>query len=462
MKSVASCRICFSHIAVLFVASTCTHAAFAEIVLPNLPAGTIYQLVFVTRNGSDAYTKASPAAGNNMVQTAANANPDLPTTAWKVVASFGANASINAPVYDGVPIYNLSGQLVAVGANFYSGSHLAPISFDEFGAYAYRRPWTGMAADGRPYNPVSAVAPAVTYGFADATNGEWASGGTSYNSMETRSWYGLSGQLVAVPEPSASGLAASALACGGWLMRRRRRRAWCYGQLAAMAIIAVTAASFGPTYAITIEMVTVGDSGNTADTTGYGAVAYEYQIGKYEVTIGQYASFLNAVAADDPNAVYDPRMGWPSVIWSSRNIAGITQSGSPSTYKYAVSGPFGAIRPLGADSPSDRPITLTSWSSAARFANWMANGQPTGAQGPTTTENGAYDLTELCTGVVPAKHAINPNTQAPPTFYVPTENEWYKAAYYKGGGTNAGYWDYATQSDSAPGNIIGALANQAN
>ena len=33
---------------------------------------------------------------------------------------------------------------------------------------------------------------------------------------------------------------------------------------------------------------------------------------------------------------------------------------------------------------------------------------------------------------------------------MPTEDEWYKAAYYKGGGTNAGYWDYPTSSDSAP------------
>ena len=36
------------------------------------------------------------------------------------------------------------------------------------------------------------------------------------------------------------------------------------------------------------------------------------------------------------------------------------------------------------------------------------------------------------------------------TYYIPTENQWYKAAYYKGGGTNAGYWNYATQSDTAP------------
>jgi formylglycine-generating enzyme required for sulfatase activity len=41
---------------------------------------------------------------------------------------------------------------------------------------------------------------------------------------------------------------------------------------------------------------------------------------------------------------------------------------------------------------------------------------------------------------------VNPGA----TFYIPTENQWYKAAYYKGGSTSAGYWAYATQSDTAP------------
>jgi sulfatase modifying factor 1 len=36
---------------------------------------------------------------------------------------------------------------------------------------------------------------------------------------------------------------------------------------------------------------------------------------------------------------------------------------------------------------------------------------------------------------------------------VASEDEWYKAAYYKGGGTNAGYWVYATKSDVAPSNV---------
>ena len=55
--------------------------------------------------------------------------------------------------------------------------------------------------------------------------------------------------------------------------------------------------------AVDIETVPVGNPGNAADTRyeapGYGAVSYEYNIGKYEVTAGQYRDFLNAVAKTD-------------------------------------------------------------------------------------------------------------------------------------------------------------------
>jgi formylglycine-generating enzyme required for sulfatase activity len=85
----------------------------------------------------------------------------------------------------------------------------------------------------------------------------------------------------------------------------------------------------------------------------------------------------------------------------------------------------------------------------------MHNGQLAGSQNATTTEDGAYTLNGATSGTAPAKNAGA-------RFYIPTENEWYKAAYYKGGSTNAGYWDYATKSDSAPGNTIGSGTNQAN
>jgi hypothetical protein len=57
--------------------------------------------------------------------------------------------------------------------------------------------------------------------------------------------------------------------------------------------------------------------------------------------------------------------------------------------------------------------------------------------------------------------AITRNAGA--TYFIPSENEWYKAAYYKGGGTNAGYWLYPTQSNTVPSNVLSATGtNNAN
>ena len=207
-----------------------------------------------------------------------------------------------------------------------------------------------------------------------------------------------------------------------------------------------------PAGAVSIDMVTVGDAGNAGDTRGgvntfgFGAVAYDYQIGKYDVTIGQYTAFLNAVAATDTYSLYDAHMGF------GRDIMGISCTGQPGSYSYSVIG------------SANRPITFVSWFDSARFANWMANGQPTGAQTSTTTENGAYNVNGAISGNAVAKNVTNPNTSAAPTFYVPTENEWYKAAYYSPtlNSGSGGYYAYATQSNTAPGNVVGSATNQAN
>ncbi len=50
-----------------------------------------------------------------------------------------------------------------------------------------------------------------------------------------------------------------------------------------------------------LEFVTVGDVNN-------GPVSYDYQMGKYEVTAGQYAEFLNAVASTDTNDLFEAQM----------------------------------------------------------------------------------------------------------------------------------------------------------
>jgi formylglycine-generating enzyme required for sulfatase activity len=173
-----------------------------------------------------------------------------------------------------------------------------------------------------------------------------------------------------------------------------------------------------------IDWVTVGDPGNAADTApaGYGAVSAAFQIMKYEFTNQQYTDFLNSVAATDTYSLYNASMG-------SNARGGITRSGASGSYTYATKTNMG-----------DKPVNYVSWFDAARVSNWLMNG----GTSSSSTETGAYTLIEGQTsGTAPA---VNPGA----TFYVPTEDQWYKAAYYKGGGTNAGYWNYATQSDTAP------------
>jgi len=176
---------------------------------------------------------------------------------------------------------------------------------------------------------------------------------------------------------------------------------------------------------ITIDWVTVGDPGNTADTApaGYGAVATSFQIMKFEFTNQQYTDFLNSVAARDTYSLYNTTMG-------TGPRSGITQSGpGPGEWTYSVRPNMG-----------DKPVNYVNWFDAARVANWLHNG----ATSSSSTETGAYTLVNGQTsGTAPARNADA-------KFYIPTEDQWYKAAYYKGGNTNAGYWDYATQRDTAP------------
>ena len=57
-------------------------------------------------------------------------------------------------------------------------------------------------------------------------------------------------------------------------------------------------------------------------------------MGKYDVTVGQYCQFLNAVAATDTYGLYNSYMAMTDLNYPT---VGITQSGSPGSYTYAVS-----------------------------------------------------------------------------------------------------------------------------
>ncbi len=208
-----------------------------------------------------------------------------------------------------------------------------------------------------------------------------------------------------------------------------------YGVAVGMGLVTPASAT------VNIDSVNIGNAGNGADpATGslYGAVAYEYKIAKNETTVSQYTEFLNAVAATDTYGLYSSNM-------ARSFINGITQNGSSGSYTYSVAAGSG-----------NKPITYVSWFDSARFCNWMHNGQPVGVQDALTTEDGAYTLLGALSGV-------GYTVQAGARMWIPSEDEWYKAAYYdptKNDGTG-GYWLQATQSDTLAGNTVG-VADSAN
>ncbi len=126
-----------------------------------------------------------------------------------------------------------------------------------------------------------------------------------------------------------------------------------------LAVFSVVSAYGG----VTMDFVIVGNPGNLPDSNGLGAVSYGYKIGKYEVTIGQYVDFLNAVAKSDPYGLWDPRMETGAYGWVPGFIA---RTGTPGNYSYQVMDAAFL----------NRPVWWVDWWDAARFANWMHNGQP--------------------------------------------------------------------------------------
>jgi hypothetical protein len=262
-----------------------------------------------------------------------------------------------------------------------------------------------------------------------------------------------------------------------------------------------------------IEFVPIGNLGNAndeADSNGlaFGRVDYQYNISKYETTYGQYVEFLNAVAKSDPYQLFNEGMEIDKLL------NGITQTGTDGNYRYSLIDSISA----------NKPVNYVNFLDAVRFANWMNNGQGTGStetgaytiitaqllgatrkNNVTTykakgglalqvgdqaqmsglkgsgfearstiasikkTKNHTYFTIDnnysngVATGtgiltVIPATHASNAQ------YWIPTENEWYKAAYYNPtlNSGRGGYYNWATQSDTTPGNTIGSSPNQAN
>ncbi len=181
----------------------------------------------------------------------------------------------------------------------------------------------------------------------------------------------------------------------------------------ALPVLWLAATVLAPASTIEIEMVTVGDPGNTAfDVSGRGTVDYVYQIGKYEVTNQQYTAFLNVVDPDgtDLHDLYDPGMGGV--------YGGISfDPNAPDGSKYTVIA-----------GRENKPVNYIEKYDTYRFANWLHNGQGSGS-----TETGAYDM------------AAGALRSADATFFLPTDAEWFKAAFY-----DAAADDYRAYTTSQP------------
>ena len=128
-------------------------------------------------------------------------------------------------------------------------------------------------------------------------------------------------------------------------------------------------------HAAIVDTVPVGNPGNAGEAQPqgtFGAVSYEYRMGKYEVTNSQYTEFLNSV---DPTAA-NPLLLYHSAMTSDANGGINLINAAPIGSKYAVK-----------PGHSNKPVIIVSWYDSIRFANWLHNGQANGA-----TETGAYTI----------------------------------------------------------------------
>jgi len=191
------------------------------------------------------------------------------------------------------------------------------------------------------------------------------------------------------------------------------------GAVVVLAMVSAASAgsvdSFGTgSNQFTMDFVTVGNAGNTGELSGAGAggggldricgaVGYAYNIGKYEVTAAQWAAVIAAAP-------------------------GVGNAGSWT---------------------GSQPTAGTSWNEAAKFCNWLTSGSA--IVGYYTISDGVASIPEgVSHNVYAAEHGT--------TYFIPTEDEWYKAAFHKNNGVTGGaanYWDYPTGSDTMPTAVTG-------
>lgn len=140
-----------------------------------------------------------------------------------------------------------------------------------------------------------------------------------------------------------------------------------------------------------------------------GHVTKNYRISSYEITNSQYCLFLNAVAHTNTRSLYNENM-------SAGDTGGILQlGGGGSSYDYAVK-----------DYMANVPVVFVSYISAIRFINWLHNGAPLFVEDDNVdviVNSGAYYISDIDGSFIIQKNSYR-------KYWLPSINEWHKAAYY--------------------------------
>lgn len=182
----------------------------------------------------------------------------------------------------------------------------------------------------------------------------------------------------------------------------------------------------------------ITDAGNPAygggpngELAGRGSVAYEYRMSKLEITSAQWLEFINVFApqAKDPGGFLRP------------DYSGITAVPGGGAGSYM-------LKPWVANAGMVGVYGIT-WREAAMYCNWLHNGK---SHEWSAIQNGAYDVSTF--GPNPNGGYSDQLTHSPGAqFWIPTLDEWIKAAHYDpnhGGAGSPGWWTYPYASEDQP------------
>ncbi len=207
--------------------------------------------------------------------------------------------------------------------------------------------------------------------------------------------------------------------------------------IAAGALLAAGRASAQPPPDYGIDLVTVGAVGNAPYdgedpfyfAYGRGRVDYEYRIGRTEITTAQWMEFVNTFAVQGLRE---------SFVFGPASWGG--QGGGPGrAYSLRTDVPNAAML----------PVFGMSWREAATFCNWLHNGK---SSDPVSLRSGAYDTSTF--GFNPDFTYNDQQTRSPGAlFWIPSYDEWLKAAHYdpnKNGPGVGGYWTFSNGTEFEP------------